>query len=143
MSWGMNALVRADALPPDALALGLAQAGELSQLLDDEHAALMRNDIAALEDLTPRKAALAEGLGHCISALGSPGALAGQPRWTALLDLAAVCRDRNLANAVLLQTRQQHLRQSLQPLLAGAGPLTYCQDGDRGLGSGTRSFGRA
>lgn len=143
MHQGMNALVLANAPAPDALALGLAQAGELSHLLEDEQAALMRNDIAALEALTPRKAALAEGLGHTLTLLGNPGALAGNPRWNDLLALAAQCRDRNLANAVLLQTRQQHLRQSLQPLLAGAPPLTYGQDGDRGLGSGPRSFGRA
>lgn len=139
----MNALVPADAPTPDALSLGLAQADELSQLLDDEHAALMHQDVAALEALTARKAALAEALGRSLAQLGDPAALGGHPRGSALLRLAAVCRDRNLANAVLLQTRQQHLRQSLQPLLAGMAPPTYGEDGDRGLGGGGRSFGRA
>lgn len=139
----MNALAPVDALHPDALSLGLQQAGELSQLLEDEHAALMRNDVTALEDLTARKAGLAEALGQSLVRLGDPGTLGAHPRWNALLELAAVCRERNLANAVLLQTRQQHLRQSLQPLLAGAPPLTYGEGGDRGLGSGMRSFGRA
>ena len=129
----------------------------LLALLDEEHAALSGNDIAALERISTVKASTADQLAqlsaqlarHCGTAPGPATdarirAEGAGVAWDTLLDLARRAQDRNRRNGSLLTERERRTTRSLA-LLRGsqAVPLAY---GRRGLASavqGSRGLARA
>lgn len=146
MSRGMNAH-EALSSPTQLLNETLGIARQLVSLLAAEHGALLHNDVGQLEQLTPQKASLAEQLGRRLTQLAPLAPAPQDPvllaSWQQLVSLAQDCQRQNDDNAQVLNQRQQHLRQSLQPLLRESPGFTYGNGGDTGLSPSARSLGRA
>lgn len=132
----------------------------LLSTLESEHAALLANDVVALERLTATKAAAADRLGELGSTLNrlrsesglrridellarcDPSGAAGA-RWSELIDLAGRCHDANRDNAGLLDARSHQIRSALHLLGRTSGDQTYGRYGSAGNLQGSRPLGLA
>jgi flagellar biosynthesis/type III secretory pathway chaperone len=111
-------------------------------ILEQESSAIAARDIAALETVVREKLALVGQLealnqerGMLLASSGFTSGMQGMkeclqwcdpqqrlaPGWAALLNVAAVCRQKNRRNRQLIEVCCQHTREALQ-VLHGAGP---------------------
>lgn len=97
----------------------------LLQCLEDERQALVSSNIEALEQITRRKIEHVQVLEECARERGHSSS--HRPEWSALIDRAALCKERNVANASLLQALQRRARWSLDYL--GSAPALYGRQG--------------
>lgn len=128
--------------------------------LESERAALLANDVVALERLTSTKAAAADRLGELgatLNRLRSESGLrriddllaqcdpsgASGARWTELIALAARCHDANRDNAGLLDARNQQIRSALRLLGRASADQTYGRYGAASSIQGSRPLGLA
>ena len=100
----------------------LAQAAELTRLLDLEFDALKNQDLDLFESLQPGKSAL---LGQLGQSCPPPEALQNEPAWQPLRDLLVECRDLHRRNAMLIERKLDTIRGALHSLRTGenASPL--------------------
>lgn len=135
----------------------------LETTLQEEHDALLANDVGALEQITQGKSAASERLDRleqnlqnlrresgassidALLARADPGGTSAG-LWTALIDMARRCSGANRDNAILLEARSHQIRNALQ-LIRGsvgvAGPEVYGRGGSTGAEFGQRSLGSA
>ena len=135
-----------------------AATGEFIELLDLEAQAMTGGDFGALPELAQRKSELADQIAALNSqrekeqlAMGYPAGRAGaqacaasggpalEKAWSALLACAALAREHNHRNGVMIHTHLDFTRQSISFLQARGQPL-YGADGSHhaGTASGNR-----
>jgi flagella synthesis protein FlgN len=121
--------------------------------LDAENQALVAGDTELLNSAGADKAKLADalealeterrGLAAAIESAGSaPKHGAAAPRWQALLELVAACKERNQRNGALVKARTEQVRTALK-LLRGPEPQFYDPSGRKPASRSARSLGSA
>jgi len=100
----------------------LAQAAELTRLLDLEFDALKNQDLDLFESLQPGKSEL---LGQLGQSCPPPEDLQNEAAWQPLLELLVQCRDLHRRNAMLIERKLDTIRGALHSLRTGdsASPL--------------------
>lgn len=130
-----------------------AAAGEFIELLEQEAQAMTRGDFGALPALAERKSQLAHQIGTLSGqrdkeqiAMGYPAGRAGaqacvtrcgpalELAWSRLLAQAALAREKNLSNGVMIHTHLDFTRKSIS-FLQARGQLLYGADGSHHAGS--------
>ncbi len=130
-----------------------AAVGEFMALLEQEAQAMTRGEFAALPALAERKSQLASQIGTLSSqrekeqiAMGYPAGRAGaqayvmrcgpavERAWANLLAQAALAREQNLRNGVMIHTHLDFTRKSIS-FLQAKGQLLYGADGSHHAGS--------
>lgn len=134
----------------------------LEAALQEEHDALLANDVVALDKITQAKSAAGErldqlggSLQHLRSEAGAanidallaradPGGTSAA-RWRELIEAARRCAGANHDNAILLDTRSHQVRNALRLIRGNAGGSeTYGRSGDTSAAAfGPRSLGSA
>ncbi|MFA5942016.1 MAG: flagellar protein FlgN [Sinimarinibacterium sp.] len=143
----------------DHLSAHLDCARLLETALQEEHGALLANDVAALEKITQAKSAASERLDELGNSLQRLRGEAGAPdidalltrsdpgsagRWKELIELARRCAGANRDNAVLLDARSHQIRNALRLIHGNAGGSeTYGRGGNTASAFGPRSLGSA
>ena len=118
----------------------LQQAQDLLQQLNEESTALVAGDYAALADFAQRKAALVQSLESLHATVQSTAATPIVRE--ALEGVLRQCRKQNLANAALLEARQQQIRWALAHLGLSRGTF-YDANGASVTNFNTRNVGAA
>lgn len=106
--------------PADQAALAFARAKRLQALLEEEFAALKKQQIDSFEQLQPGKAELLASIGH-ITGITPDTANAAQhplsdPAWDAFKELMAQCRDAHRRNEILIARQLDAIRGTIAAL---------------------------